>query len=254
MYLGVYRMICMTLITSPPLTTSIPPPPVFRLRKDTSLIHHGPFTYCVNTRLCRLKPVIDRLTLFPRLVSLVPLFRSQILHIPGSRWSLYYFPSSKPSNEPIVESLGAGQGSETLHVDIHLPLHTLPLKVFFFFSFFPLPPTAPRYFTRVRGWPGASMGSGMLIPLGQRFCLPFCTLPPASEQPWTGFSLASCSLCYFSSRTTEFMGLHLSQEVSKMVHSFAIPPLHTQVSLHQENVNATEEKERERKQAGCGTL
>lgn len=52
------------------------------------------------------------------------------------------------------------------------------------------------------------------------------TLPPASEQSWTGFSLASCSLHFFSSRITAFTGLPLSPEVSEEVSLFVVPSHH----------------------------
>lgn len=140
----------------------------------------------------------------PGLPSLLPLFPSQIPHIPRGCGSLYSFPSPSPSNGAIVEGLAG--------LDVHL-LSTF--MQYFLPALLIRPSVPPQPLTRVRGWPHASPRKGRLIPQGQGSRVPFCIQPPAAPpQPWTGFSAPCHSLCCFSSRAVESGGHLLSPEVS----------------------------------------
>lgn len=120
-------------------------------------------------------------------------------------------------------------GWEPARLDI-LPLPTF-VQYFLLVLGCPSPLSAPpQHFTRVRGWPHASLRKGRLIPLGQGSCLPLCIQPPAPPQPWTGLPLPCCSLC-FSSRPMEFAAHPSSQEVSgefsgRVRGASPLPPCH----------------------------
>lgn len=162
------------------LCDAIPVPPFPPLpfpglcrRKDTSLTHRRSFAYCGKAQGLQAGAGDWQVNpSSPGLVSLVPLLRSQILHIPCCCGSLYSFPSPSPAMKP----LWRGWGPAGLDILPPPPPHFM--QYFLVFLACPSPLGAPPALHTCQGLAPCLPEEGQVNTSGPRLVL--ATLHPAT--------------------------------------------------------------------------